>query len=166
MPAPMIGRVSVIDGREVLRRMQLVERDGILVPRGVIPDELEATCPAASITRFGNTGRPAVKCGIADDAMAVDDNPVGVLGWCCGGYESCPVWVAEKDSDPAVARQRVARAVSKRRQVTEAQIRSGMRFDDAGVGRSDLERAIERERGRDPERDAAAISAIFRDFRG
>jgi hypothetical protein len=143
------------DGNEILQGMTLVEEAGVLVPHGPMPEELEAKCPGASITRFQNTGRPAIFCGPADEAFAVEDNPVGALGWCCGGYHSCPIWVAEKDQDPALARQRVARAVAARKRMTEQQIRSGLRVDDAGVERRDAALERERQRGADPERDAA-----------
>jgi hypothetical protein len=147
--------------RGPLAEIPMVERDGRLVPER-LPERLEARCPAASIERFKNTGRPAIKCGVADEAMAVEDNPIGVLGWCCGGFESCPIWIAEKDHDPAVARQRVARAVAGRRKQTEDQIRKGIRVDDIGLEQRDAALERESERGRDPERDRAEAERALR----
>lgn len=130
-----------------------IERNGVLVPDS-IPEKIEATCPAATVTRYKDTGRPAIICRVANDSFAVEENPMGSLGWCCGEYTDCPVWRSQKDGDPIVERQRIAREGAALRKQTERQVETGMRIDDRGVEDEQAYREELRGQELDPERAA------------
>lgn len=111
----------------------LREHNGILIPDSV-PEKLEPKCPAAQITRFADTGRPAIKCGVEGNAFAVEESPVAALGWCCGDYTDCPVWMAERENDDVIDRVLAAKEQGEQDRITRRQIERGIRFDDRGHG--------------------------------
>jgi hypothetical protein len=62
----------------------------------------EITCPAGSYHE--RDGAVGVQCKIEDAFIKFRDNPLTVSGWCSGDYHKCPVWIGDKENDPAVAR--------------------------------------------------------------
>lgn len=105
-----------------------------------------ATCPAANIGIYADTGNVRVKCEVESKARGVPvhfsaaEAAPTVIGFCCGLYTECPVWQAEKD-DPDLI-QRVALAEQRRQaeELTKRQIDSGMRVDDRDRG-EDVQKA-------------------------
>lgn len=45
-----------------------------------------------------------VHCKIEDRFISFRDNPNSLLRWCSDDYTKCPVWIADKENDPAVDR--------------------------------------------------------------
>lgn len=62
----------------------------------------EITCPAGSFHEKDHA--VGVQCKIEDAFIKFRDNPRTVSGWCSGDYTKCPVWIADKENDVAVAR--------------------------------------------------------------
>lgn len=60
------------------------------------------SCPAGSFHE--KDAVIGVQCRIEDAFIRFRDNPRTVSGWCSGDYHKCPVWVADKENDPAVDR--------------------------------------------------------------
>lgn len=58
-------------------------------------------CPAGSYIE--SDGRSCVLCAIEKRPFVFRDNPRTVAGWCASEYSRCPVWVAERERDPAIA---------------------------------------------------------------
>ncbi len=98
-----------------------------------IEEGIKPVCPAATKTRFKDTGRPAIHCGIERNAFAVEDAPMAALRFCCYEYAQCPTWRAAKEGDPIIERVRKAEDKAARDAVTKRQIETGMRVDDKGL---------------------------------
>ena len=62
----------------------------------------QITCPAGSFHE--KDGKVGVQCKIEDAFIPFRENPRTVAGWCSGDYHKCPVWIADKENDPAVDR--------------------------------------------------------------
>jgi len=58
------------------------------------------TCPAGSYHE--KDGKAGVQCKIENSFLSFRDNPKSLLRWCSDEYHRCPVWIAEKENDPAV----------------------------------------------------------------
>lgn len=110
----------------------------IILPASVVREaprdpevELRAKCPAARLGEYADSGRQFVYCGVERKHFPVAQSPAAVLGWCCSEYEACPVWRAERENDPVVAR------------VHEAQERSAAREAERGLRSWSLEDEID-----------------------
>lgn len=96
-------------------------------------------CPAAQLGKFADTGRVYVRCGVERKVFAVSDSPAAAINWCCGDYDGgsilgpCPVWVAEQEADPALARTYAAQEKVAADALTHRQIAAGVRVDDRGL---------------------------------
>lgn len=58
------------------------------------------TCPAGSYHE--KDGKAGVQCKIENNFISFRENPQSLLRWCSDEYHRCPVWIAEKENDPAV----------------------------------------------------------------
>lgn len=55
-------------------------------------DYKDIRCPAGDTARAGT----AVRCKIEHSTISAYLDPSSVQGFCCGNYQSCPTWLAEK----------------------------------------------------------------------
>lgn len=94
-------------------------------------DAKDPKCPAASLGHYADSGKQYLRCGVERRHFPVQESPLAVHGWCCDDYASCPVWIAGKEDDPALARTHNAQDELDRRAQTERQIETGMRVDDS-----------------------------------
>lgn len=116
----------------------------------------DTTCPAASDGNYADSGRRYVRCAIADDHFAVATNPRAAIGFCCGEYTACPVWLADRAGTTDVDLIAHYREIAQRQQdrITDRQIASGTRRDDRFEREVDqASRELEAE-GLDESRDA------------
>jgi hypothetical protein len=57
-------------------------------------------CPAGEAVE--KDGLIGVQCKIERRFLSFRENPRSVAGYCSTDYTLCPVWIAEKENDPAV----------------------------------------------------------------
>ena len=106
----------------------------------------EARCPAAQFGRYGDTGKPYIRCGVEDSHAPVASMPLAVMNFCCDQYGNCPSWQAAKDRDEVIERVAKAREQAKQDAITRDQIAAGTRFDDRGEERRRIEADLARAR--------------------